>query len=400
MKDGRKLEGKVLAAGEKVRLKMKFGVAVLKRDDILRMDREVDRGQEYREKAAELSDDDADGHYELGLWCKANGLRDEARREFVAAVAADAEHANARAELGFTRRGSKWVKETQLLRSAQALHKLGNLAMCIKILTPLSNSRDEENVKKPASLFLAEVYDGQREWADAAALYQSVEKMDLSDEERTVVQARREVLAAHPDGMYVVSAETAARMQPGEAAPAGMRSLSDSKVMQAALIDKAQMHLDAGKTAYERARRVDVVSPEEALELYDKAEVIFDQANCLSPDIARSFKIEIARKRIASQGRKAEMVLAKFANAPQPRVSVYRSGKFTREGKKAWVKHLNRLEGYLKKAEREHQKMLGYAQPYPDELAETIAGIKTVDAQIKKLRGVLRQRRSMQGVGR
>ena len=107
MKDGRKLEGKVLEAGEKVRLKMKFGVAVLKPVDILRMEREVDKGQEYQEKASQLSDGDADGHYELGIWCKANGLRAEARREFAAAVAADPEHVKARAELGFTRRNSK-----------------------------------------------------------------------------------------------------------------------------------------------------------------------------------------------------------------------------------------------------------------------------------------------------
>ena len=327
-------------------------------------------------------------------------LKDEARREFVAAIAADAEHVKARAELGFIRRGSKWVKETQLLRSAQALHKLGNLDLCIKILTPLSNSRDEENVKKPASLFLAEVYENQGQWDGAVSLYQAVEKLELSDRERTVVQARREVLASHPDGMYVVSAETAARMPAAGAASTGMQSLSDSKVMQAALVDRAQMHLDAGKTAYERARRVDVVSPEDALELYDRAEAFFDRANYLSPDIARSFKIEIARKRIAWHGRKAEMSLAKFMNAPQPRVTVYRSGKFTREGKKAWLKHLGKLEGHLKRGEREHRKMLEYAQPYPDELAETIAGIKTVDGQIGTLRGVLRQRRSMKGVGR
>ena len=75
MKDGRKLEGKVLEVGEKVRLKVKFGVVVLKQSDIVRMDREVDRSQEYEGKVAQLSDDDANGHYELGLWCKGNGIR-------------------------------------------------------------------------------------------------------------------------------------------------------------------------------------------------------------------------------------------------------------------------------------------------------------------------------------
>ena len=399
MKDGRKLEGKVLAETEDtVKIKLQFGATVVKRADIQRIDKPADNAAAYQAKAAKLSGDDAAGHYQLGLWCKEKGMSAEAQREFEVAIAADANHAESRRELGFTQVGGKWVKEARQLKSARALRRLGRLQQCMALLQPLVSSKDEQSVRKPASLMLAEVMVKQGKWDSALGLYQSLEELELTDDERTVVRARRDILAMHPDGMYVVSPEASAAT--GKKAPEGMQSLSSPEVMQAALVDKARAIVEEGKVVYEKARSTDVVSPDDALKLYEQADGHFSRANLLSKDIARSFRIEIARKLIAWHDKKTAHYGTKFMAVPQPTIYVRRSGKMTSSSKKKWQTYVEKRGRYLDYIQTHYKKMLQIAQPYPDELAETIGIIKKWDAKIKQISTIMKAERKREGFQR
>ncbi|MFH0888633.1 MAG: hypothetical protein V1871_05430 [Planctomycetota bacterium] len=63
----------------------------------------IKKGEEtkadYEEKLAKLKDDDVEGHYGLGCWCKEKKLFYEARDEFEKAVKLDANHQKAQKEL-------------------------------------------------------------------------------------------------------------------------------------------------------------------------------------------------------------------------------------------------------------------------------------------------------------
>ncbi|MBI4575284.1 MAG: CAP domain-containing protein [Planctomycetes bacterium] len=73
----------------------------------------VERGESaeaiYRERLGALATGDAEGHYRLALWCREVHLEDEAREEMAKVLVLDPEHVDARAALGYVRRGGEWL---------------------------------------------------------------------------------------------------------------------------------------------------------------------------------------------------------------------------------------------------------------------------------------------------
>ena len=83
LKTGGKIEGKVIAQTEtEVRVATKYGVVITKREDIKDIEITPTVQEIYKEKLGEISGDDAEAHYQLGLWCREQGLSAEAMLEF------------------------------------------------------------------------------------------------------------------------------------------------------------------------------------------------------------------------------------------------------------------------------------------------------------------------------
>jgi hypothetical protein len=70
-------------------------------------------------------------------------------------------------------------------------------------------------------------------------------------------------------------------------------------VLAAALRDRAKTAIDEGRALMEEAKKFERTEPEAAKNRYDQARRHFDTADTLVPRIARSFRVEIARRRIA-----------------------------------------------------------------------------------------------------
>lgn len=68
---------------------------------------------EYCRRAAEASPLDPAEQYALGVWCRENGLGDQAQSAFRRVIALDPEHAEARGALGFVRYGDRWLRKGQ-----------------------------------------------------------------------------------------------------------------------------------------------------------------------------------------------------------------------------------------------------------------------------------------------
>jgi len=73
------------------------------------------RGEAHREYIDRVLtlDDTVAAHIALARWCEANGLMDRARQHWQAVVRRDADNKEARAALGFVRRGTEWVPASQ-----------------------------------------------------------------------------------------------------------------------------------------------------------------------------------------------------------------------------------------------------------------------------------------------
>ncbi|TET32212.1 MAG: hypothetical protein E3J72_20200 [Planctomycetota bacterium] len=127
MYDGRKITGRIVSQDdETVVVRARHGEITLDRDDIERIEKGKLPEEVYEEKAGALDKGDAQGHYELGLWCKENRLRPEAKKEFKKVIAADPDHKGARKELGHTKVEGKWLTAAQIRKRNKKKKKKDN----------------------------------------------------------------------------------------------------------------------------------------------------------------------------------------------------------------------------------------------------------------------------------
>ena len=73
-----------------------------------------DLAAEYRERLSRIADDDAQGHFDLGLWCKKKRLKEEAQEQFQKAIEIAPEHQEAHLALGHVRYEGEWLTEERV----------------------------------------------------------------------------------------------------------------------------------------------------------------------------------------------------------------------------------------------------------------------------------------------
>ncbi len=117
LKNGGRLDGIVIDRGDRVRIETEFGAVEMPKDMI----REVLPGstklQEYRTRAAALTDTDVAGHFALGQWAKANELEAMARKEFDRVLALDPSHEGAHRQLGHEQVDGRWLTHDEAMRA-------------------------------------------------------------------------------------------------------------------------------------------------------------------------------------------------------------------------------------------------------------------------------------------
>ena len=74
----------------------------------------ADAIDEYCERVRKLDPSDAAAQYELGVWCRDNGLSTQSEDAFRTVVALDSDHLGARTALGFIRYGTGWIRKAEL----------------------------------------------------------------------------------------------------------------------------------------------------------------------------------------------------------------------------------------------------------------------------------------------
>jgi len=108
--DGRKLVGRIIDTGddEVEILTYKDGPITVRARDVRKTARGANLYDEYDAKTVD-SPDTADGHFELGNWCKSKGLLWQARVEWRKATELAADHEGARKALGDRKVKDAWV---------------------------------------------------------------------------------------------------------------------------------------------------------------------------------------------------------------------------------------------------------------------------------------------------
>jgi hypothetical protein len=113
LKEGGVLSGKILSESDKeVTIETKYGPQTIPRDRIAKIVKTAPE-ETYDGKRAKIASGDAEGHYQLGLWCKAKGETENATREFREAIRWNPEHAGGRKELGYLKYAGKWLTKEE-----------------------------------------------------------------------------------------------------------------------------------------------------------------------------------------------------------------------------------------------------------------------------------------------
>lgn len=109
-KDGTKIEGKVIEETDQyIKLQTKWGELKIDKSEIEKIEKGDPIVEEYNKKKAEL----AEKHFELAMWCKGKGLKEEMKKELESVIALNPDHEGARTELGYVRKDGNWVKKDQ-----------------------------------------------------------------------------------------------------------------------------------------------------------------------------------------------------------------------------------------------------------------------------------------------
>jgi hypothetical protein len=77
----------------------------------------------YQQKSAQLRPKDAEGHYQLGLWCLENGLPDKAKAEFTKVIGLNPNHTDARKQLGHVKHKEKWRTPDEMRALGMVFHE-------------------------------------------------------------------------------------------------------------------------------------------------------------------------------------------------------------------------------------------------------------------------------------
>ncbi|MFH1421899.1 MAG: hypothetical protein ABIH42_04200 [Planctomycetota bacterium] len=111
---GGKVIGKVIEKNEyEITVRTPVGITIVKQEDIDYIEEGDNLKKVYEDRLKQIKDNDAEAHYNLGVWLRNVGMPEDAKTEFQKVIAIDTDHEFARCELGYTKYGDKWLSEEE-----------------------------------------------------------------------------------------------------------------------------------------------------------------------------------------------------------------------------------------------------------------------------------------------
>ena len=382
LKDGRVIEGKVKQADGEVLVELNYGVVSFPASQVESIERMPTPAEVVEWRLTQIERTDPDALFEIAQWAADNDLprvSDELLREV---LELNGDHARARKMLGYVKADGKWITVAQGLELADGKLAAGRYDLLLSALLPALR----EAVASPADRLRLDVVAARcrlrgKQFPLAAQAYEKLaQAAPLPDSARYAAVA--DILKTHPDGMYVVT-EAASVDLAGPGAPAvenGPASLADPPVLASALRDRAKAAIDAARGHMAEGKKLEAREPESAAAQYARAARRLDEADGIVPNIARGFRVEIARRRIL-------MVSSDIKT--QAEVFDQLKARLGSVSPAAYEGHLTRMLRALGHVRGDLEAILEIAAPFPNDLSLEIIDAKAQLERIKAVRGIL-----------
>jgi len=384
--DGRTFTGTVDVEGDTVRITVPYGTLVFPKTQVERIELKDTPEQEFRKKLGETDLDDPNGLFYLARWAETNCLDRQAGDLYTLILKLDPDHVYTRRALGYVRINQKWLTFNRGLLQARGKLEAGSYAALLDdVLPALKQTAKTKRQHLEVAELLGYTQLRSRLFAPATRTFADLaEKADPPPAVRFA--AIREILTDNPDGMYVMR-ETyppSARLLGGVSAAIrpGPASLANPLVLAAALRDLAKEDIAAGRKLMDEARKLELTDPDSAWKKYARAEQAFDRADAMVTNITRSYRIEIARRKIAAIRRDADADARKFDEA---------MGKLGLKpmSAQAFKGFVLRMIHHLDSTRDNLRRIRGIAEPYSQELVLEIKWAELDLTRIEGLRKIL-----------
>jgi hypothetical protein len=106
------VKGRIIRSDDsEITVRTEHGETTVSRDEVEKIEECESVADLYYEKLEKVEQGSAQAHFDLGAWLKSINEPELARDEFEKAIIIDGDHSGARSELGYVRKGDKWVKK-------------------------------------------------------------------------------------------------------------------------------------------------------------------------------------------------------------------------------------------------------------------------------------------------
>jgi hypothetical protein len=314
LQDGRVFTGKVTVREDTVVIDMPYGTMSFARTEVQRIDLKETPAEQLDRRLAKLGPKDTDGLCTLAEWAAKNSLDEKAKDLYGRAIQIDPDHAAARKALGFARIDGRWLEFDKSLELCRGKLEAGQFNALLSDALPAVREIAPKEKLAAVRELLAEAQRRAGAFADAAQTCRELAKSGAAAAPR--FEAVAQILAENPDGMYVLTTayppESALLDKAQKSLPAGPASLSDPLALEAALRDRAKANIKSARDLMDAATKLEATDPDAAATKYAQAAKMLDQADAIVDGIARSYRIEIARRRIVALRNDADTDAKKY----------------------------------------------------------------------------------------
>jgi hypothetical protein len=116
LKNGGKIEGKVTTIKDDlIMITLPNGSMTLPRGEVKQIIRGVTNVELYQQLKVAIDPNDAEGYYQLGLWCWEHKLPQYHKESLTAAITINPDHEKARKALGYERHEGRWITNDELM---------------------------------------------------------------------------------------------------------------------------------------------------------------------------------------------------------------------------------------------------------------------------------------------
>ena len=375
--DGRSFSGTVVSDAETVSVVTTLGSVRFPRSEVRAIIKDIVE-EEYAHRLEALPQDDAVASLQLAQWASQNNLTRQAEELYGRVVKLDPDNALARKALGSIKFDGEWRSFDQCMELARTKLDAGQAKGVLDLLDRLQEQaagKDRQlavrELQASALLRVGRFAESQKLFADVAEKSAGLAAVRLG----TIA----EILKDNSDGMYVLGESYPPSSdlleEPAGAIKPGPASLTDPLVLQAALRDRAKKEIEAARKYMDESQKVEASDADAAKAKNALAIKSLDRAEALVPNIGRSYRVEIIRRRISSLRKDCDAEAGEFDK------------ELTTLGTKgltspAYRSKVLRLIYLLDNVRQDLKEILAVAKPYAKDL---VLEMKWAELDLKKI---------------